>query len=163
MSNRMLKANVASVTVSALKRKKTFVIIIGLVVLVIAGFSLQSYHRQYQCPMQLEKTCLNLEFAKTPAQQERGLGGRDAMAANQAMLFVIQQADAACFWMKDMKFNLDIIWLDAAKRVIKIQPNLSPDTYPQSYCPAQPAAYVLEVVAGQAGQNNISVGRQLHF
>lgn len=63
--------------------------------------------------------------------------------------------------MKDMNFALDIIWLDADKKVIDIAYNVKPDTFPDSFCPKQPAQYVLEVNAGVAGERGLQVGKKL--
>ncbi len=160
----MPSANVANVTVSAPRRKQTFVTAAcGLIVLAIFAFSLLTLHQKNTCRLALESTCLRLEFANTPAQQERGLGGRDSMPYKQGMLFVLDGNNDACFWMKDMRFPLDIVWLNSNKQVVKIEAGLKPDTYPQSYCPDQQANYVLEVNSGLAAQNHIKIGAQLNF
>ncbi len=105
----------------------------------------------------------SVEYADTPAAQEKGLGGRDSLAPYQGMLFRFPEAAQHCFWMKDMRFSLDIIWLDSAKRVVHIEQAVSPDSYPKNYCPDEAARYVLEVNAGTAQQLNLRVGDSLSF
>ena len=112
---------------------------------------------------QIHGHTLRLEYADTPAQQEKGLGGRDTLPAEQAMLFRFKEAAQQCFWMKDMRFSLDIIWLDAAKKVVHIEPDLSPATYPRDYCPAEPAQYVLEANAGTTQAFHLKVGDSISF
>jgi uncharacterized membrane protein (UPF0127 family) len=65
--------------------------------------------------------------------------------------------------MKGMKFNLDIIWLNSEKKVIKIEQNLSPSTYPNNYCPSSFARYVLEMNSGFIKTNKIRLGQVLNF
>ncbi len=79
------------------------------------------------------------------------------MPANAGMLFVFGQTDRQCMWMKDMKFNLDILWLDQKSRVINIVRNISPDTFPKSFC-SDNTKYVLELNPGKADQFNLHIG-----
>ena len=67
------------------------------------------------------------------------------------------------FWMKDMKFSIDIIWIDENMSVIHIEKSLSPDTYPKVYYPESPAKYVLEVSAGQADSLGLKIGDKIEF
>ena len=61
-----------------------------------------------------------LEVAATDHEKSQGLGGRIGMARNHGMLFQYANQGVRCFWMKDMHFPLDIIWLNAQNQVIKI-------------------------------------------
>ena len=103
-----------------------------------------------------------LTVASTNASREKGLGGRASLAQNAGMLFVFPAAGRQCFWMKDMRFSLDMIWTDQNKRVVHIVPDLLPATYPNAYC-ADGAQYVIELNAGQAAQADIRVGQTLDF
>ncbi len=105
----------------------------------------------------------SLEVAGTPLSQHVGLGGRVSMAQDQGMLFVFNAPDTVCFWMKDMRFSLDIIWLDAQKEVVHIEKNVSPETFPKTYCPDKPAQYVIELNAGEAARNHLVAGHRLSF
>jgi uncharacterized membrane protein (UPF0127 family) len=107
--------------------------------------------------------CVTFERATTPQAWERGLSGRATMPVDRGMLFIFDTPNATCFWMKDMKFNLDIIWLDATKRVVYMQQNLSPATYPSSFCPDTAAQYVVEVNAGVAKAADIKIGTKLNL
>jgi uncharacterized membrane protein (UPF0127 family) len=106
---------------------------------------------------------ISLEIASSNAARERGLGGRAHVAANKGMLFVFDKPTATCFWMKDMRFPIDIIWLNAAKQVTYVQPSVAPRTYPKTFCPKSPASYVIELNAGQAQALGISTGKTLNF
>ena len=74
------------------------------------------------------------------------------------MLFVFTEDGKYAFWMKDMQFSIDIIWLAADGTVVYIVPNLSPATYPQTYTPDTPARFVLEVPAGFVAAHSVRIG-----
>ncbi len=98
---------------------------------------------------------IEIEFAMTAAAKAKGLGGRNPINASEGMLFVYDVPGYYSFWMKDMRFPIDILWLNSEMRVIDITENVSPDTFPQVFTSRLPAQYVLEVVAGFVEQNNI--------
>jgi uncharacterized membrane protein (UPF0127 family) len=105
----------------------------------------------------------SLEVADTPAARQLGLGKRASLPENRGMLFVFQRSANECFWMKDMRFPLDMIWLDANKKVVHIETNVSPATYPNIFCPGEPAKYVIELNAGQTNSSGIHNGETLNF
>lgn len=101
---------------------------------------------------------VRVTIVDTDAARERGLGGRTGLAPDEGMLFVFPQDGTYRFWMKDMSFPIDILWLDAEGNVLYIQPNLAPDSYPNTYGPTTPARYVLELSANYAAEHGITVG-----
>lgn len=103
------------------------------------------------------------EIADTSVSREKGLSGKTSMPSNQAMLFKFESPAAQCFWMKDMRFSLDIVWLDSNKIVKHIESNLSPSSYPTTFCPPVPTLYVIEFNAGIAKSTNIKVGDKAIF
>ncbi len=103
------------------------------------------------------------ELADTPAKRQQGLSNRPILSPQEGMLFIFPEPDKACFWMKDMKFNLDILWFDSSKKLVYEQQNLSPDTYPQSFCPPSNSSYVLEVNAGTIAKLKLKEGDQLQL
>lgn len=107
--------------------------------------------------------CVTLEKASTPEQRQRGLSGRQRLLATEGMLFEFDRPEAACMWMKDMHFSLDMVWLDSQQRIIKIAKQVAPETYPQSFCADSPAAYVLELAAGTADMAALQLGQQLRL
>ena len=111
----------------------------------------------------LDGATVHVMLARTPAEQERGLGGRDSLAVDQGMLFVFPKDGEYAFWMKDMKFSIDILWLAQDGTVVYIVPNLSPSTYPQTFGPSKPARFVLEVPAGFVAAHWVQVGDRAHL
>ena len=104
-----------------------------------------------------------LDIADTQASREQGLGGRRSLATDRGMLFVFSQTAQECFWMKGMHFPLDMIWIGPTKRVVYIERDISPTTFPETFCPSEPAKYVIELNAGTAYNTGIAVGQTLDF
>ena len=116
-----------------------------------------------QKPITLGDTHINADIADTEALRERGLSGRESLAENQGMLFVFQDDDAHSFWMKDMKFAIDMIWVSKDMHVVYIAKDARPESYPSSFMPTEPSRYVIEVPAGFVYRHNISVGTRVSF
>jgi uncharacterized protein len=107
------------------------------------------------------------DVAATNEQRTKGLSVKDALAENQAMLFVFGTEREHSFWMKDMKFPIDIIWLDSNKTIVHIEHNLQPCSL-NAFCPTykpdnNSALYVLETVAGFADKHDIVEGTRVEF
>lgn len=102
-----------------------------------------------------------LDVADTTILRQKGLSSRYSLAADEAMLFVFQATGNHCFWMKDMRFAIDIAWLDDDKKIIDMQKNVTPDSYPSEFCPTKDALYVLEFSAGTIEAVGMIVGDQV--
>lgn len=103
-------------------------------------------------------TFVHVWVADTPDAQAKGLGDREAIAADQGMLFVFPKSDYYAFWMKDMHFPIDILWINTSGVVVDLRQNVSPESYPKVFYPKTQALYVLEVQAGFSEQNNVEIG-----
>jgi uncharacterized membrane protein (UPF0127 family) len=79
------------------------------------------------------------------------------------MLFVFSEVATRGFWMRNMSFPIDIVWIDKNKNVIGILEDVDPDTYPNIFFPPSPVKYVLELNAGYADKNGIASGTPLTF
>ena len=106
---------------------------------------------------------LHVSVVDTEATRQLGLGGRAGLAPDEGMLFVFPVDGVYGFWMKDMRFSIDIVWFSADKQVIYIARSVSPDTYPQSFGPNSPSRYVLELPAGWAAAHNLAIGDVAQF
>ncbi len=110
------------------------------------------------------ETEIPVEIADTFQKRQKGLSERKSLTEGEGMLFIFAQKDIQPpFWMKKMKFAIDIIWIDDNK-IVQINENVpapEPDT-PNSelkfYPPNQPIDYVLEVNAGFVDENKIKIG-----
>lgn len=97
-------------------------------------------------------------IADTKALREQGLSGTATLPRNTGMWFVFDNAEKYGFWMKDMNYPIDIIWIDNEYRVVGIAEAVSPASYPQVVYPPTPVRYVLEINANETAKNNIRVG-----
>jgi uncharacterized membrane protein (UPF0127 family) len=95
-------------------------------------------------------TSIRLIEASTPEARERGLGARDRLDQNVGMLFTFNEPGMYEFWMKDMRFGIDIIWLDTDGRIVTIKRNVAPLTYPKVFGPSAPSLSVIELNAGRS-------------
>ncbi|MDA2935867.1 DUF192 domain-containing protein [Patescibacteria group bacterium AH-259-L05] len=143
-------------------KKIVFIIVIGL--LIVGGRLLLKNHiadpakDEFSDRVKINNVVVNVELAQTLKEKAQGLSGRDLLDENQGMLFVYDVQDLYSFWMEDMKFPLDIIWIDKGYTIIDLHTNVLPDSFPQTFQPKNPAQYVLEVNAGFCEKHNITIG-----
>ncbi|MDE2213218.1 MAG: DUF192 domain-containing protein [Patescibacteria group bacterium] len=109
----------------------------------------------------IASTTIQVDIASTTAERVQGLSGYQSLAAGQGMLFIFQQSGSWGFWMKDMNFPLDIIWLGDKGEVITVDSGLAPATYPEVFYPSAPSRFVLEVPAGFAASHGIVPGTSM--
>ncbi len=111
----------------------------------------------------------SVDMAVLPEERRQGLSGREYMAPDAGMLFVFEEEQQLHFWMKEMRFPLDIVWIDARCRLVGVSaevptpaPNAGNDEIPRARSPS-PARFVLEVNAGEAARNGLSEGDAVEF
>lgn len=102
-------------------------------------------------------------LANTPSLREKGLSGRAGLGTDEAMLFVFDDVSKHQFWMKDMLFAIDIVWLDVDKRVVHIEQSVKPESFPKSYGPDEDSKYVLEFKEGVVNAIGLEVGDKADF
>lgn len=106
----------------------------------------------------IEDVTLSVEVANTDELRKKGLGGRKSLPMRQGMLFPFETTDYHGIWMHDMLMNIDIIWVSEGMRVVGIESDVSPQTYPKVFRPSVPVRYVIEVSAGDADMFGVNVG-----
>src|SRR5919107_4775309 len=98
--------------------------------------------------VQIKGLNINVSLAETPEQQTKGLSIKNTLGENEGMLFVFDTPKKNSFWMKDMKFPIDIIWISSNHTIIHIEKSLSPCIsflFCPSYSPEENSQFVLEV------------------
>jgi uncharacterized membrane protein (UPF0127 family) len=104
-----------------------------------------------------------IEIAADDASRAHGLMDRTQMDADHGMLFVFDDDAMRAFWMKNTKIPLDMLFFDADRKLVSVQPNVQPciaDPCP-AYSSGAPARYVLELNAGQAAKLGVTSGDEL--
>ena len=111
------------------------------------------------------QTKINAEVAITPADRQKGLSGRPCIEPNQGMLFLFSRPGQYSFWMKDMKFSIDIVWITSDHKVAAIYNDIEPSTYPDSFVndKRHPAQYTLEIKAKLAKSLGLELGTPVKF
>jgi uncharacterized protein len=105
-----------------------------------------------------------VDLADTPEERRQGLSGRQPLAENEGMFFVFETDGRHGFWMKDMLFSIDIIWIGSDGRVVDILEIASGESYAmQCFLPDVVARYALEVPGGFAARHNVRVGDPVGF
>ena len=105
-----------------------------------------------------------MRVARTDSERHQGLSDTSELPKDQALVFVFPSSERWGIWMKDMNYPIDILWLDDTKKVIHIERNISPDTYPEkTFQPKIPARYVIELKAGVSEASRITIGSQAVF
>jgi uncharacterized membrane protein (UPF0127 family) len=105
---------------------------------------------------------VNVELARTPDEQARGLMFRDRLADDAGMLFIFSQSSDHAFWMKNTLIPLDMIFIDEAGTVAGVVERAEPQTLtPRSV--GAPSRYVLEVNGGWSAANGFGKGDRVRF
>jgi len=107
---------------------------------------------------------IEVQTVSSQAAMAKGLGGRDSLPPDEGMLFVYSDYRRPGFWMKDMKFPIDIIWIkdDTIIDITEKVPVAATAVLPH-YWPKEPVNYVLEVNAGFVSQNNVKIGDRVEI
>lgn len=109
--------------------------------------------------MQIGSQTFTLEIAISPHDQEVGLMHRSALNADRGMIFVFPDEQVRHFWNHDVHFPLDMVFLDAAGKVVSIQ---HMDAFnDKTVSSDEPAEYAIELASGTAAHLGLADGQSL--
>jgi uncharacterized protein len=108
--------------------------------------------------IQIEGESFAAIVSDTDELRTKGLSGRKSLRGDEVMLFIFDRPDRVGFWMKDMLFSIDIVWVDENSKIISLEKNVSPETFPKVFYPKAPALYVLEFAAGTIDHLGVQEG-----
>lgn len=142
--------------------------IILLLVVAVALVSLAVFHSRntnsaQKIEVKVGDTTILADVSRTDATREQGLSGRPSLSDGEGMLFIFDTPAQYGFWMKDMNFPIDIVWISAQKKIVGVEASVSPSTFPQIFTPKEPILYVLELPAGFAKKEHIDIGGAVFF
>ena len=138
---------------------RAFIIAFALFVLILSVW--QEWNRKFEVIL-AEKT-FYVEVSDTKHELEKGLSGHKPLLDNEGMFFIFDTADTHGFWMKDMTFPLDIIWIGENFQIIHIEKSVIPETYPKIFRPPSKAMYVLEIKDGETEKLDLKIGDVVQF
>lgn len=151
-------------------QRRTFITALALIAaLVIVGFAVARASRRAAVPevtVKIGTLAVRTEVARTAVEQRRGLSFRTSIPPNGGMLFPLIPPRATTFWMFGMRFPIDIIWINDG-RVTGVVHNAQPprplDKIVETHHSPGVVSHVLEVHAGMAGAQGITVGDAVSF
>ena len=114
----------------------------------------------------IDGNTVDIALSTTTTEIDQGLQDRPTLGANDGMLFVFNKASIYQFWMPNMSFSLDMIWIGSDNKIVHISRNAPPlldPSKPVWFKPSSPAQYVLEVNANYAATHNIRIGDAVQF
>lgn len=141
-----------------MKSKLVLIALLGMVfALIYVRFTA---FRSKLAELRVGNVMIKVDVADTIGKQRQGLSGRKALAPDRGMLFPMGTASGHTFWMKDMHFPLDIIWIRKGV-IVDISENVPypvGEAQPISVRPKEPADAVLEVNADFTERHGIKIG-----
>lgn len=125
----------------------------------VFNFSLDQYKK---ADVAVRTTQFRVDVADDMAKREKGLGGREGLASDEGMLFVFDGAAIKSFWMRDVSFPIDIVWISGDKIVgfaKDVQPEVGVPLHRLAkYRSPQPVDKVLEIAAGRVDEVGMEIG-----
>jgi uncharacterized membrane protein (UPF0127 family) len=110
------------------------------------------------------RATFNVTTVVSPPARQRGLSGNPGLPTGSGMLFIFDTLAHQSMWMPDMKFALDIVWLDETMTVVNITYNTPPCISRDdcvSYSSIHLVKYAIEMTAGDATKYKFSIGTQI--
>ncbi len=107
-------------------------------------------------PLTIRFFQVTAEVAQTHEHRARGLMGRKSLPVNHGMLFIFEQADKQCFWMRNTPLPLTIAFIDDTGRIVNFA-DMAPFSE-QSHCASQPVRFALEMEQGWFKKRGVLVG-----
>lgn len=113
-------------------KKLTAWLLVGLTCLLVVGAAFWLIHTFYgRTIVRLGDGIFTAQIAQTDKERIKGLSGSVQLSDSQAMLFVFDGDGEHPIWMKDMHYAIDIVWLDADKKVVHMAHDIPPQSYPE--------------------------------
>jgi len=109
--------------------------------------------------MQMGGQHFTLEMATTDAQQQTGLMHRDPMPDDHGMIFPFKDQAIRAFYNENVRFDIDVIFIDAAGKVVAIKQLQAYDAHTVSS--DFPAQFVIELNRGLAAKLGLTPGSQV--
>jgi uncharacterized protein len=146
----------------ALQRIFSTVVVAALMLVAVSAQAAGlSEHGNPMIPLRVRGVTVLAEVVASPPKLYLGLSHRDGLPPGRGMLFIMPASEIQHFCMRDMRFALDIIWIDAG-RVVGCERNVQPND-PRTLTSPAPVRYVLEVPAGFCETHHLAPSDPVHF
>jgi len=143
--------------------KRLVVLTIFLLLLsgfLVGGFLVSKNRRPY---VYLNNQKIWLLLADNPQKRTQGLSGRSGLPQNSGLLFLFDEPGNYSFWMKEMKFSLDFVFIEN-DQIVDLSENVAyPQNgeEPQTIIAKRDFNKVLELNAGLVKKMGIRVGQKI--
>ncbi len=138
--------------------------VIFVIILALAGWYFFGLSRPAPAAREavIREQVFKIEIADTAVSRMQGLSGRKDLDEQNGMLFVFKKPDKYGFWMKDMLFPIDIVWI-SGDRVAGFAESVLPESSRapsdlEIYYPPEPVDKVLEISAGLVKKYGFKAG-----
>ncbi len=151
-----------------MKHFKTLAAVLLVFFLTASGCQKSEPESPYTTRLLIGNVKIQVEILDTDKKHQQGLSGRPPLSNTQGALFDFKNTGQRRpgFWMKDMKFNLDLIWIRDGQ-IVGITPDVPAPLEKNSelpfYFPPEEISHVLEVNAGWSKKHKIKVGDEVSF
>lgn len=139
---------------------------LGFIIIVLGALYFFTNSSPRIIPITINSATLNVWVADTDNLRSRGLSGKSSMPSNYGMLFLFPEANNYRFWMKDMNFPLDFVWIRDKKIVdmtLNVEhPKRKSDPLPY-YSAKETVNAVLELNAGSVKTYGLHVGDSVRY
>ena len=147
-------------------KRINFVVIVGIIVIttimILIYYPVQTSIESeivIEASVTINGKTIEIEIADEPDERSRGLMFRESLTKDTGMLFLFDREDFYSFWMMNVNFNLDLIWINSNGNVVHIERDV-PSCFMNcpTYAPREAARYVLELNSGVANELDLLVG-----
>lgn len=116
--------------------------------------------------VKINEQSFDVEVADEDEERIKGLSDRESLDKDRGMIFVFDQKGKHSFWMKNVNFPLDLIYISDGK-IVDIVKNAEPKSQDatdiQIYTPREDANYVLEINGGLSDEYGFEIGQDVTF
>lgn len=138
-----------------------FGIVIAVSVIGVPYFS-SLFSLENKGEVKINEQIIVVDIVRDESARAKGLSGREGLGVNEGMLFIFDEPGIYPFWMKGMKFPIDIVWI-SGNRIVGLKERVPPepgvpDRELTTYTPPEPADKVLELAAGRARLLRATIG-----
>ena len=139
--------------------KKYIIFTIILSVILLGYVFLFKNEKKIYTPNKIYK----VSIAQTKEELELGLSNTKNLKKDTVKLFIFNKPDYYGFWMKDMLYPIDIVFLDEQMNVISYYDNVTPKTYPNTFYPDRPALYVMEMNTNERSISGLDKNIKVYY
>ncbi len=144
--------------------KKWWLIVIGVLIVGFVSYN-SKFFKEEKPYLQVGETKVFVEVRDTDKERQQGLSGKESLGENEGMYFLFDRKDRYGFWMKEMKFDLDFVWIDEDRVVEITELVMAPKEgkIPETVKPSREIDKVLEVNSGWVKENGVEVGDEVRW